>query len=82
MSRLVFPRVGDYMDGERVQLQLNFRDPACLPTCDDVCMGYCQIPGPEPSKGDGIVRGKRPAGWVAREWTVEEIEGLEEGKGC
>lgn len=36
------------------------REPDCLETCDDVCLGYCQIPGPEPPK----------------EWTVEEIEDL------
>jgi hypothetical protein len=27
-------------------------------------------------RGDGIVRGKSPKGWVYREWTVEEINQL------
>lgn len=73
------------------QRLLSFADPDSLPDCPVVGRGECDCAAcrfawpeeygqqrePQSVKSDGIVRGVRPKGWKAREWTVEEIEGME-----
>lgn len=73
------------------QLLLAFAGADLFPSCPVIGRGecdckYCREAWPDeydqpqgPPKGDGIVRGKRPAGWVVREWTVGEIEAMEGG---